>query len=482
MSAPGRQYVSARSLFLTALVFLSIAGGVGVIFPPHIYPIAIVLGLIAVGLMVYSPIAALILYLVFFLAWPQEWAPYFNYLPPFTERIIGFMVMGSLAVSWIIKQRSSFYLGRAGYGLVAFIVALALTVFTAYWLTQYKNCMVDMLRFLTVFVLIVQICDTPKKLKTVVLLYFILTGIMATLSVVNYYNGIFQYTMGIQRALGHGLSYADPNSHAANLAYCLPVMLYYLKETRGKWDRILILLIGLMCVWNIVLTGSRTSMIGTLFLAGVVVVRSKQRLAYGFLALIMLVALIMVMPEQYKDRFMTATEVVTDEGPDQSAKGRIEGLRDGFLLFLKHPITGVGAGCYQVARGMEFGEYVSSHFMLGELIADGGIIGTGTFVFFIYALFWSIRESRRYLRNRRKNRDNRFLLGLVEGIMVSLWVLFLQGLGTHNLYRFNWYFFAALVAVAHRLTVIARAAEEAEETDETDPSPPALTAPESSGS
>ena len=202
MSAPGRQYVSGRSLFLTALVFLSIAGGVGVIFPPHIYPIAIVLGLIAVGLMVYSPIAALVLYLVFFLAWPQEWAPYLNYLPPFTERIIGFMVMGSLAVSWIVKQRSSFYLGRAGYGLVVFIVALTLTVFTAYWLTEFKNTMVDMLRFLTVFVLIVQICDTPKKLKTVVLLYFILTGIMATLSVVNYYNGIFQYTMGIQRALG----------------------------------------------------------------------------------------------------------------------------------------------------------------------------------------------------------------------------------------------------------------------------------------
>ncbi|MDH3891773.1 MAG: O-antigen ligase family protein [candidate division Zixibacteria bacterium] len=474
----GRQYVSARSLLLAALVFISVAGGIGVIFPPHIYPLAVVVGLIALGLMIYSPISALVLYLVFFLAWPQEWAPYFNHLPPFTERIIGFMAIGSMLISFIMKQRSKFYLGRVGFGLVAFIAALCLTVFTAYWLTEVKNTLVDMLRFLTVFVLIVQICETPKKLKAVVLLYFILTGIMATLSVVNYYNGIFQYTMGIQRALGHGLSYADPNSHAANLAYCLPVMLYYLKETKGKWDRALIILIGLICVWNIVLTGSRTSMIGTLFLAGVVVVRSKRRLAYGFLAIIMLLLLINIMPGQYKDRFMTATEVVTDEGPDQSAKGRIEGLRDGFLLFLKSPITGVGAGCYKVARGEEFGEWVSSHFMLGELIADGGIIGIGTFVFFIYAMFWSIGQARRYLKNRRTSSDNRFLMGLVEGILVSLWILFLQGMGTHNLYRFNWYFFAALVAVAHRLTVIAQTAEE---TDEADPPPEKLAIQESSG-
>lgn len=465
----GRQYVSARSLLLTALVLMSVAGGIGVIFPPHVYPLAAVIGLIAIGLMIYSPISALVLYLVFFLAWPQEWAPYFNYLPPFTERIIGFMAIGSMAISFMVKQRSSFYLGRIGYGLLAFIVALTLTVFTAYWLMEVKNTLVDMLRFLTVFVLIVQICDSPKKLKAVVLLYFILTGIMATLSVVNYYNGIFQYTMGIQRALGHGLSYADPNSHAANLAYCTPVMLYYLKETKGKWDRLLIVLIGLICVWNIVLTGSRTSMIGTVFLAGVVVVRSKRRLAYGFLAIIMLLLLINIMPDQYKDRFMTATEIITEDGPDESAKGRIEGLRDGFLLFMKHPITGVGAGCYKVARGAEFGIYVSSHFMLGELIADGGIIGIGAFVFFIYAIFWSIGQTRSYLRNRPKTKDNRFLMGLVEGILVSLWILFLQGMGTHNLYRFNWYFFAALIAVAHRLTVIA---QDSEEIDDTDISPP----------
>ncbi len=453
MHTAGKQYISARTLTIIALILVCLAGGIGVIFPPHIYPIAIVVGLLVVALMIYSPITSLLVYLVFFLAWPQEWAPYFNYLPGFTERIIGFMAIGSMALSLMVKRRSTFYMGRPGYGLIAFIVALTLSIFTAYWLTQVKDTLIDMLRFLTVFALIANIADTPKKLKAVTLLYFILTGIMATMSVVNYYNGIFQYTMHIQRALGLGLSYADPNSHAGNLAYCLPLLVYYIKETDGKWDRLLVVGIGLISVWNIVLTGSRTSMIGTLFLIAVVVARSKKRLAYGFLAIILVIAIGTIMPQQYKDRFMTATEVVGEDGPDESAKGRLEGLRDGFYLFLKHPITGVGAGCYKVARGTEFGIYMSSHFMLGELIADGGIIGTVTFIYFVYAMFWTIGRTRRYITSHPPSQDNRFLLALVQGILVSIWLLILQGMGTHNLYRFNWYFFAALLAAAYRVTV-----------------------------
>lgn len=458
----GRQYVSARSLLLTALVLMSVAGGIGVIFPPHIYPLAIVIGLIAVGLMIYSPISALVLYLVFFLCWPQEWAPGFNYLPPFTERIIGIMAIGSMAISLMVKQRSSFYLGRIGFGLVAFFVAMILTVFTAVWLTLFKDTIRDMLRFVIVFVLIANVVDSPGKLKTIVWLYFISIGVLATMSVVNYYNGIVQYTMGIVRALGLGLSYGHPNEQAGNLVLAMPLLFYYWKDCAKIVGRVLISGILLISIWNVILTGSRTGMIGILFLAGVIIMRSKKKLVFSFLAVILLLVAITIMPAQYKTRFMTTTDVASSEGLDESAQGRIEGVLHGMHLFAMSPLTGIGAGCFAVARGQEFGIYFSSHNMMAELIAETGLVGFFAYAFFTWALFTSLRDSRRYLKSRRDRPGNNFMFSLADGIWVSLVLLYLFGLTGHNLYRYNWFLFAGFLAVIHRMVIWRQESDEAE--------------------
>ncbi len=439
---------------------LSIAGGLGVLYPPHIYPVAIVVGLIAVGLMIYSPISALIIYLVFFLCWPQEWAPVFSYLPPFTERILGFMAIGSLAISLMIRQRSSFYLGRIGIALLIFYVTLILTFFTSVYLTQTKNAVVEMIRFIIVFLLIANIVDNPKKLRIVVWLYFLSIAVLASMSVINYYNGIRQYTMGIERALGLGLSYGHPNSQAANLVLAMPLLFYYLKDCARIPAKLFIVGIMLISVWNVILTGSRTGMVGILFLAAVIVFRSKQKLALGFVSIILLLVAITVMPEQYKNRFMTTADVASADGPDESARGRIEGVVHGLHMFADSPITGVGAGCFAIARGNEFGVYFSSHNLAAELLAETGIVGFAAYIYFTWALLTTIRDSRKYLKSRRDSRDNRLLYALVDGIFVSIILLHLFGITGHNLYRYNWYLFAAMLAVIHRMVIRRQEAEE----------------------
>ena len=462
MATMGRQYVSARTLLLTALVFMSVAGGIGVIFPPHIYPLAAVIGLIAVGLMIYSPISALVLYLVFFLCWPQEWVPYFKYLPPFTERIIGIMAMGSMAISLIIKQRSSFYLGRIGFGLVAFFLAMVLTVFSAVWLTLFKDTVRDMLRFVIVFVLIANVVDSPGKLRTVAWLYFISIGVLATMSVVNYYNGIVQYTMGIVRALGLGLSYGHPNEQAGNLVLAMPLLFYYLKDCAKAPGRVLISGILLISIWNVILTGSRTGMVGMLFLAVVIIMRSRRKLMFGFLSVILLLVAITIMPDQYKTRFMTTADIASADGPDESARGRIEGVQHGIHMFAMSPLTGIGAGCFAVARGQEFGIYFSSHNMMAELLAETGLIGFIAYAYFSWALFTSMRDSRRYLGSRRNRRGNNFMFSLADGIWVSIVLLYLFGLTGHNLYRYNWFLFAGFLAVIHRMVIWQQESDEVE--------------------
>lgn len=454
MSSLGRTYISGKALLNLGLLLACVIGGLAVLIPPHIYPIAGMVGLMAVILMIYSPISALLIYLIFFLAWPQEWAPYFQYLPGFTERIIGFMAIGSLAISMLFRQRSWFYLGRVGFAIIGLGVAFALTALTAYYLTEVKDTLIDMIRLFVVFLLIVNIVDTPRKLRAVVWLYIAAVGIMAAMSVLNYYNGIVQFRMGIARAMGLGLSYADPNSHAATITYMLPVLFYFFREYAGKLERVLLAGIGLIGCWNIILTGSRTAMVGVLFLAGVIVFRSKRKVAYALLATVLLVMTVVVMPDQYKERFMSTTDMTSDSSAAESARGRLEGLEHGFKLWMKSPITGVGAGCYAIARGTEFGIYFSSHNMLAELIAESGVIGFAAFIAFIWAVFVTIRETRRRVAGREPTATTRMISGLTEGILVSYLLLFLLGLAGHNLYRYNWFFFGALVTVMLRMLLM----------------------------
>lgn len=450
MGEIGRQYVTSKGLLTWTLIIISLLGGLGVIFPPHIYPIAVVFGVMAVFFMLYSPMAALLTYLVFFLAWPQEWAPYFSYLPGFTERIIGFMAIGSMSLSFIIRQRSSFHMGLPGYGILAFFASMVLTMISSYYMTATKDTLVDILRLIVVFVLVVNIVEKPKQLRWVAYLYFFLITAMAAMSINNYYHGGYQYRMGIMRAIGLGGSYADPNSHAATLTYAAPVIFYFMKDAANRWQRLLLSGGAMIILTNIVLTGSRTAMVGVLFLAAVVIARSKRKLVYTAVALVGLVIAVMLMPEQYIGRFESTADLSSETSSAASARGRIEGLEDGFKLFLMHPITGVGAGCYLEARGQEFGVWFQSHNMLGELIAEGGIVGFSGFCFFAYALLITIRRCRKRLKRFEKTDDNRFMSSMVEGILVSVWLLFLFGLAGHNLYRYNWFFFSAIVVVIDR--------------------------------
>lgn len=441
-------------LLYLALLFVCVAGGLALLIPPHIYPIAAVMALIAVAFMIYSPITALLIYLVFFLAWPQEWAPYFQYLPAFTERIIGFMAIGSLAITMLFRQQSYFYLGRIGYAAIGLMVAYALSAFNAYYLTEVKDTLIDVLRLFVVYILIVNIVDNPRKLRAVVWLYFAAVGVHIVMSVLNYYSGIVQVRMGIARALGLGLSYADPNSHAATIVYTLPVVFYFMREYAGKIQTLILVGIGALGCWNIILTGSRTAMVGVLFLAGVIIFRSKRKLVYALAAVLLLAMVAVVMPDQYKERFVSTTDLSSDTGAAESARGRLEGLEHGFKLWMQSPITGVGAGCYAIARGVEFGIYMSSHNMLGELIAESGVVGLAAFGFFVWAVFTTLRKARRWLAANRDSPDNRMMFGLAEGILVGYALLFLLGLAGHNLYRYNWFFFGALVTVIWRLVAL----------------------------
>lgn len=444
-----------RSLGLYAVgAMLCALGGIAVAMLPPQVPIGAAIGGILLALMVFRPFLTLLVYLVFFLAWPQEWISFFRGLPPFTERIVAFIAIGGgILLPQVLRRDSVIYVGRAGLAIAGILWAFSFSLLTAYWGVQVKDTLIAVARLATVYILIVGICDTYRKLQAVIWTYLIIVATMSAMSVWNYYHGQFSITMGIMRAAGLGASYSDPNSHAATILYALPVLLLMVISHRKWAQRLLLSGMGLVYLWNIILTGSRSAMIGVMFVVFVITIRSRKKVVYAFGFLLLLAVIALVMPDQYVQRLLSSADFSSNTGAAISARGRILGLQHGLLLFLHNPITGIGAGCYSAARGIEFGMYASAHNMIGQLIAETGILGFTAFVLFLVTVLKTTMRSQRMLsHHRRMDPEARLLWGLCEGVLISYMALLFLGLGGHNLYRYNWFFLAALVTVIYRIT------------------------------
>ncbi|MEZ4600290.1 MAG: O-antigen ligase family protein [Syntrophotaleaceae bacterium] len=128
--------------------------------------------------------------------------------------------------------------------------------------------------------------------------------------------------------------------------------------------------------------------------------------------------------------------------PD-SAEGRLIRLVHGIEMVRKGNFFGVGPGCYILASGKYFGHRMMSHNMYGQLVGDLGVPGAITWFIFMYNVLRSLNESRKNIKYDLN--DSKYCYHyLALGLMLSLLVRMLIGLGAHSLYFFNWYVFGML--------------------------------------
>ena len=120
-------------------------------------------------------------------------------------------------------------------------------------------------------------------------------------------------------------------------------------------------------------------------------------------------------------------------------------------MFLDHPLMGVGAGNFPTAWALLYsGEgprvWMQPHNMLGQLLGELGFLGLMAFVFFLFITFKEI------FRTRRNIEKGTWLYHFSKAVEVSLLLLLISGLFGHNLYRYSWYFLAALTVVLEQLS------------------------------
>jgi O-antigen ligase len=147
-----------------------------------------------------------------------------------------------------------------------------------------------------------------------------------------------------------------------------------------------------------------------------------------------------------QDRFLTIID--SSRGPENaqvSAEGRLTGLLDGFKLWERSPIVGVGPGGFGLASGRGY----NAHNVYGQVLGEMGTLGAVAFISLLLAFLANAWEARR-LGRRLGPAEDAFPAEVSRAVSRTVLLLLLLGCAGHNLYRYNWIWLAGFEVVAVR--------------------------------
>jgi O-antigen ligase len=356
-----------------------------------------------------------------------------------------------MLVAWLVSP---------GKGLVFNRVHLALAVFTltvaAGWvLSPYADMpgcadvVENYFKVIVFYLLVVTTVRNERDLRLLVLLFVSAVGLYMAHSMVEFLHGRYQWRMGTRRMIGVDVTYGDPNAFASTLLYTLPLLVPFWKEQPRRIPRFMLIGFALACCGCILLTGSRAGFLGLCGLTAVTLVafarRKGQMILIGSVAGLAAFALLSVaLPEDLQNRYLTLVD--SSRGPRNaqvSAQGRLVGLEEGVRVWQQSPLFGHGPASFQYSTGKRF----QAHNLYGQVLAELGLMGALSLLLLAICFVRNWLESRRWAACWGE-RTPSFATLVSQAIAINLLMLLVMGWAGHNLYRYNWQWFAAFGAIA----------------------------------
>lgn len=337
---------------------------------------------------------------------------------------------------------------------VAFLVGGAFAALWAFEPAVAKDVQVEMTTIMLSYVLLVAIVRTRREFVLTVLVLAAGSGLYLLRSFMEYLNGKHQFTMGVSRMMGAGLSVSDPNSFAGTIAFSLPILTWCAVRTRLLFLRLCVVVYGLLATYCAIQTHSRSGLVlhilNVLF-ALVMLPSRKVKLGLAVALVGLGVWLASSQTDEALDRYSSilSSKTYTKES---STVGRIEGYKIAFRMFAENPLTGVGPGCWPAYRMRRVdGDRLMPHNLTGQVVATYGLAGLVPFVGYLGAAFLFAWRTRRRLAASADPWDAA-VRDLALVVPFTLLLLLVSGLGAHNVDRLAWYLMPALLAVAVRAT------------------------------
>jgi O-antigen ligase len=363
----------------------------------------------------------------------------------------GYMLM--MMVAWLVAPGKAFMPNRI-HAALFFFTGVLVVCFVNSPYADSPGCadLVENYFKVSVFYfLVVTSVRDERGLRLLILLFLGATALYMSHSLLEFMNGKYQWRMGTRRMIGVDATFSDPNAFASTLLYTLPITLPFWSERPRRIPRFVLVGYSLGVAGCILLTGSRAGFLGLgLFCAIVLLMNSKrkgQTVLLGCVGgVIAFAVLSVVLPEDLQNRYLTLVD--SSRGPKNaqvSAGGRMDGFLAGVDAWQRSPVLGWGPGAFPFATGREG----HAHNVYGQVLSEMGTMGAIAFLALVYCFIANWRESRRRIQQSAWQANTPQLAAAVSrSIGITVILLLVMGWAGHNLYRYNWQWFAAFQAIA----------------------------------
>jgi O-antigen ligase len=247
----------------------------------------------------------------------------------------------------------------------------------------------------------------------------------------------------LNRLSGAPHDVVNPNGLAFIICTVLP-FIYFLSGL--SWVRRLVLLgVAPLAIYALVLTGSRSGIIGLGVVFAGILMKSKRRVLLLVTAGIALVVGFPWLDPDMQDRYLSL--IGMSQKHEATAKGRLEGMEQDIEVVARRPIFGHGLGTSREANFHFGGRDQPSHNIYLEVAEELGVAGLVIFMLFMIAIF------RGFIRLRTRLREadaGLFLQKAVDAIQTWLAMDFIFSFASYGLLSYEWYLLGGLLAVIER--------------------------------
>jgi putative inorganic carbon (hco3(-)) transporter len=249
----------------------------------------------------------------------------------------------------------------------------------------------------------------------------------------------------MNRLAGAPNDVVNPNGLAAIVLTIVP-LLHYLTAGNVK-GRLIYMAAMPPLLWALILTGSRSGMLGLGAIALQVWWKSRQKI---MLTATVVAAVIIVLPyldanlsDRYRSIFDSNTRNAT------TSHDRMEGLKMNLNVAMRRPLFGYGLGTSKEANWNYGATDLPAHNLYLEALQEVGIFGTVIFIAVVGSVVMGLRRIADALR--RATSPPPLLAHLVPALQVLIGMNVLFSFASYGLSMYDWYLAAGLTDVIVRL-------------------------------
>ncbi|MBI5136400.1 MAG: putative O-glycosylation ligase, exosortase A system-associated [Nitrospirae bacterium] len=194
----------------------------------------------------------------------------------------------------------------------------------------------------------------------------------------------------------------DNNGVGLGMLMLLSLTLGLFQASTKRWERAFLALLALGVLVRAVTTYSRGAFVTLAVLLAFLWWQNTHKFRSVFVIGLLLALVGAFMPQQYYDRMATITEVVQDEGvQESSAASRLYLWGVAAQMANDHPLNGVGFNAFSEAYGWydlldgAYGERKEAHGSLPGVFADTGYTGGSVYVLMLLTALYYMRRVKR---------------------------------------------------------------------------------------